>query len=100
MMHKDECATLRGKISEKYLKSLNKHEIKREFICFAYKIKIYFFLKHQLFYFTSAYATRENIASGVHSVKYISILHAKQTNVLYLNSHYLKQKTNKILPQF
>jgi hypothetical protein len=29
------------------------------------------------------YATRKNIASDVHSVKYISILHAKQTNILY-----------------
>jgi hypothetical protein len=28
----------------------------------------------------------KNIASGVHSVKYISILHAKQTNILYLDS--------------
>jgi hypothetical protein len=34
--------------------------------------------------FTPGYATRENIASGVHSVKYISILHEKQTNILYI----------------
>jgi hypothetical protein len=35
--------------------------------------------------FTRGYATRENIASDVHSVKYISILHAKQTNILYFS---------------
>jgi hypothetical protein len=49
--HKGECKTLRGKISKKYLKSLKKHEIKRKFICFVYKIEKYFLREHQLFYF-------------------------------------------------
>jgi hypothetical protein len=51
--HKGDCATLRGKISKKYLKSLKKHEIKRKFICFTYKIEIYFIREHQLLYFHS-----------------------------------------------
>jgi hypothetical protein len=52
--HKGECATLLGKIIEKYLEaSLIKHEIKRKFICFAYKIEIYFIREHQLFYLHS-----------------------------------------------
>jgi hypothetical protein len=51
--HKGECATLCGKGSNKYLKSLKKHEIKIKFICFTYKIEIYFIREHQLFYFHS-----------------------------------------------
>jgi hypothetical protein len=35
--------------------------------------------------------TRENIASGVHSVKYISILHAKPTNILYVSDKTIKK---------
>jgi hypothetical protein len=48
---KRERATLRGKISKKYLHSLKKHEIKRKFICFTYKIEIYFIHEHQMQYF-------------------------------------------------
>jgi hypothetical protein len=50
-------------------------------------IEIYFIPEHQLLYFTRGYATRQNIASGDQSdsVKFnILILHAKQTNILYL----------------
>jgi hypothetical protein len=71
---------LRGKISKNYLKSLKKHEVKRKFICFTDKIEKYFTCEHQLLHFYSWLATREIIVSGV---QYISILHAKQTNILY-----------------
>ena len=43
-----------------------------------------FHSQHQLFIFTCGYPPRENVASGVYSVKCISILHAKQTNILYV----------------
>jgi hypothetical protein len=42
-----------AKLVKKYLKSLKKHEIKRKFISFTYKIEIYFIREHQLLYFHS-----------------------------------------------
>jgi hypothetical protein len=65
--------------SKNQLKSLKKHGKDIKFVCFANKIEIYFIHEHQLLIITC-----ENIASGVHLVKYISILHAKQTNILYI----------------
>jgi hypothetical protein len=74
-------------------KSHKQHEIKRKFICFTYKIEIYFIREFTSYYiFTHpGYATRENIASGVNLVNYISILHAKQTNILYIRWYFLFQ---------
>jgi hypothetical protein len=87
--HKGDCATLRGKISKKYLKSLKKHEIKRKFICFTYKIEIYIsFVNTSYYIFTRGYATREDIASGVHSVKLYFNLTCKTNKYPLCNINY------------
>jgi hypothetical protein len=79
-----ECATLRGKISKKSLKSLKRHEIKRKIICFRYKIEIYFIREHQLFYFHSWLRYSWKYCICFTQWNYISILHAKQKNILYI----------------
>jgi hypothetical protein len=42
------------------------------------------FVNASYYIYTHGYATRENIASVVHSLKYNLILHTKQTNILYI----------------
>jgi hypothetical protein len=48
------------------------------------RLKYISFVYSRYSIFNQGYAPQENIASGVHSVKYISLLHAKQTNILYI----------------
>jgi hypothetical protein len=62
---------------------LNKYPLYISFVNTSYSI------------ITRGYASRENIAFGVHSVKYISILHAKQTNILYLFHWYFSINRRK-----
>jgi hypothetical protein len=66
-----------------YKKTSNKYKVG-----FTFKFKIYFTLNTKCFIFMYGHTICENIASGTHSVKNISVFHSNKTNqlkIMYFN---------------